>query len=117
MPGLGPGIHELLTASRDAVMVALEKGGWVYMVTNKPNGILYTGVTNDISRRIGEHRSGAIDGFSRRYGLKRLVFAEQHDDIRFAIQRERTIKHWSRAWKVRLVNQINLDWSDLYDSL
>lgn len=98
-------------------MVALQQGGWVYMVTNKPNGILYTGVTNDIVQRIGEHRSGTVEGFSRRYGLKRLVFAEQHDDIRFAIQREHTIKHWSRAWKVRLIISINPDWNDLYESL
>ncbi len=87
------------------------------MVTNKPNGILYVGVTSDIARRAWEHRSGAIDGFSKRYGLKQLVFAERHEDIRFAIQREKTIKHWSRAWKVRLVVATNPDWSDLYDSL
>jgi putative endonuclease len=93
------------------------QGGWVYMLTNKPNGILYVGVTSDIARRAWEHQSGAIDGFSKRYGLKRLVFAERHEDIRFAIQREKTIKHWSRAWKVRLVVATNPDWNDLYDSL
>lgn len=87
------------------------------MVTNKPNGILYVGVTSDLARRAWEHRTGAIDGFTRRYGLKRLVFAEQHDDIRWAIQREKTIKHWPRAWKVRLINEINPDWNDYYDSL
>lgn len=98
-------------------MTALRQGGWVYMVTNKPNGILYTGVTSDLQRRSWEHRTGAIDGFTRRYGLKRLVFAEQHGDIRWAIQREKTIKHWPRGWKVRLINEINPDWNDLYDSL
>ncbi|WP_368413141.1 GIY-YIG nuclease family protein [Dongia sp.] len=87
------------------------------MLTNKPNGILYVGVTSDIARRAWEHQSGAIDGFSKRYGLKRLVFAERHEDIRFAIQREKTIKHWSRAWKVRLVVATNPDCNDLYDSL
>ena len=97
-------------------MTALKQGGWVYILSNKPNGVLYTGVTNDLARRVGEHRSGAIDGFSRRYGLKRLVFAEQHDDIRFAIQREHTIKHWPRAWKVRLIVADNPDWDDLYES-
>jgi len=97
-------------------MAGLNHGGWVYMVTNRPNGILYTGVTNDIIRRAGEHRSGAIDGFSRRHGLKRLVFAEQHADIRLAIQREHTIKHWPRAWKVRLIIAINPEWNDLYES-
>ncbi len=98
-------------------MTALNRGGWVYMVTNKPNGILYVGVTSDLARRAWEHRTGAIEGFTQRYGLKRLVFAEQHDDIRWAIQREKTNKHWSRAWKVRLINEINPDWTDLYDSL
>ena len=93
------------------------QGGWVYMLTNKPNGILYVGVTSDIARRAWEHQSGAIDGFSKRYGLKRLVFAERHEDILFAIQREKTIKHWSRAWKVRLVVATNPDCNDLYDSL
>jgi putative endonuclease len=93
------------------------QGGWIYIVTNKPNGILYTGVTSDIARRAGEHRSGLVDGFTRRYGLKRLVYAERHEDIRFAIQREKTIKHWSRAWKIRLITSINPEWNDLYESL
>ncbi|MBL8709755.1 MAG: GIY-YIG nuclease family protein [Rhodospirillaceae bacterium] len=94
-----------------------EHGGWLYIVTNKPNGILYTGVTSDIARRAFEHRTGAVDGFTRRYALKRLVYVERHEDIRPAIQREKTVKHWSRAWKVRLINSVNPDWNDLYDSL
>ena len=97
-------------------MTGEEKGGWVYIVTNQPNGVLYLGVTSDIVRRIGEHRSGAIDGFTRRHGLKRLVYTERHEDIRFAIQREKTVKHWSRAWKVRLINSINPEWNDLYET-
>ena len=79
------------------------RGGWVYIMTNRANGTLYVGVTSDLARRAWEHREGAADGFTKRYGLKRLVFAERHDDIRTAIQREKNLKHWPRAWKVRLI--------------
>jgi len=92
-------------------------GGWVYMMTNRPNGTLYVGVTSDLARRAWEHRDGLIAGFSKRYGLKRLVWFERHDDIRAAIQRETNIKHWSRAWKVRLIVAANPDWIDLHDQL
>jgi putative endonuclease len=68
-------------------------GGWVYILTNKANGTLYVGVTGDLARRIQEHREGAVEGFSKRYGLKRLVYMEAHDDIRDAIHREKIIKH------------------------
>jgi putative endonuclease len=93
------------------------RGGWVYILTNKPNGILYIGVTADIARRASEHQAGAAPGFTRRYGVKRLVWCEHHDTIAGAIQREKTMKHWSRAWKVRLILATNPDWDDLYDSL
>ena len=92
-------------------------GGWVYILTNKPNGTLYIGVTSDLVRRAGEHRAGVVDGFTKRYGLKRLVYAEHHADIRLAIQREKTLKHWSRASKVRLTHEINPEWADLYETL
>lgn len=91
--------------------------GWVYIVTNQPNGTLYVGVTADLTRRVAQHREGKVPGFTARYGLKRLVYAEPHVDIRSAIQREKTIKHWPRAWKVRLINEANADWRDLYDDL
>lgn len=94
-----------------------DRGGWVYIVTNRPNGTLYVGVTSDLPKRIFEHRSGTVDGFTKRYGLKRLVFAERHDDIRTALQREKNLKHWSRAWKVRLIREANPNWDDLYDQL
>ncbi len=93
------------------------RGGWVYILTNRPNGTLYVGVTSDLARRVWEHREGAAEGFSKRYGLKRLVYAERHDDIRSAIQREKTIKHWPRAWKVALILEANPAWDDLYDRL
>ncbi len=92
-------------------------GGFVYIVTNKPNGVLYVGVTSDLPRRAYEHRESLIDGFSKAYGLKHLVWYEPYDDIRTAIQREKTMKHWPRAWKVRLINASNPNWSDLYDGL
>jgi len=92
-------------------------GGWVYIMTNRPNGTLYVGVTADLPRRIWEHRQGAADGFTKKYGLKRLVYAEPHDAIEGAIQREKNIKHWPRKWKVRLVLDANPDWNDLYDQL
>jgi putative endonuclease len=86
-------------------------------MTNKPNGTLYIGVTNDLARRIWEHKEGAVPGFTTRCGLTQLVYAERHDDIRDAIRRERTIKTWRRAWKVRLIRERNPDWKDLYGTL
>ena len=93
------------------------RGGWVYMMTNRRNGTVYTGVTSDLARRAYEHREGAIDSFTSRYGLTRLVWMECHDDILSAIQREKNIKHWPRAWKVRLIHADNPDWRDRYDEL
>ncbi|WP_330084647.1 GIY-YIG nuclease family protein [Methylocystis iwaonis] len=93
------------------------RGGWVYIATNRPNGTLYLGVTSDLARRGWEHREGVIDGFTKRYGLKRLVWYEPFEDIRTAIQREKTMKHWPRAWKVRLILDMNPEWRDLYEDL
>jgi putative endonuclease len=91
------------------------KGGWVYIMTNRRNGILYIGVTNDLGRRVWEHREGPVDGFTKRYGLKLLAYAEHHDDIRDAIRREKSMKRWARAWKVRLIHTENPNWDDLYE--
>ncbi len=74
-------------------------------------------MTSDLGRRISQHRTGAIDGFTKRTGLTRLVWVEPHPDIRDAIQRERTTKHWSRAWKVRLILDMNPEWRDLTETL
>jgi putative endonuclease len=93
------------------------QGGWIYILTNKPNGPLYVGVTSDLARRIWEHREGVADGFTKRYGLKRLVYVERYEDIRDAIQREKNLKHWSRAWKVRIILDANPAWDDLYSLL
>jgi putative endonuclease len=93
------------------------KGGYVYILTNRPNGVLYVGVTSNLVGRVYQHRSGIVDGFTKRYGLKRLVYFEMFDDIRDAIQREHTIKHWPRAWKVRKILAANPDWNDLYPTI
>jgi putative endonuclease len=92
-------------------------GGWVYILTNKPNGTLYTGVTAQLAMRIHQHRTGTGGVFTRRYKLKRLVYVEHHDRIEYAIQREATIKSWPRAWKVRLITASNPSWDDLYEHI
>ena len=89
----------------------------MYIMTNRPNGTLYVGVTANLARRTWEHREGVADGFTKQYGLKRLVYAERHDDIRNAIVRERRLKHWPRSWTVRLIRAANPEWADLYDGL
>jgi putative endonuclease len=91
--------------------------GWIYIMTNRPNGTLYVGVTNDVRGRACEHKAGQVEGFTHRYGLDRLVYAERHEDILSAIQREKNIKHWPRAWKVRLIGRHNPEWDDLIDTL
>ncbi len=93
------------------------RGSWVYIMTNRPNGTLYLGVTSNLARRVWEHREGAIEGFTKIYGLKHLVWYEPHDDIRTAIQREKNMKHWPRAWKARLILDMNPEWRDLYEGL
>ena len=109
MAGLVPAIQVLQNLRMAA--------GYPYFLTNRPNGTLYVGVTNDLVRRVYEHRSGFVEGFTRRYGLKRLVYFETFDSIQTAIQREHNIKHWPRAWKARLILANNPDWDDLYDTI
>ena len=92
-------------------------GGWLYIMTNRPNGTLYVGVTADLQRRVWQHRTGAVEGFTQRYELERLVYAEHHEEIREAIRREKAIKRWRRAWKVRLIQGSNPEWADITDTL
>jgi putative endonuclease len=92
-------------------------GGWVCIVTNRPNGILYTGVTSDIGWRAYEHRAGLVKGFIKRYSLKRLVYMEPYESIVDAIQRESNMKHWPRAWKAQLIVDSNPGWLDLFETL
>ena len=117
MAGLVPAIHESV-AARSAIPHHLQMGeAWVYIITNRPNDVLCTGVTRNLQKRIWEHRAGVVPGFTKRYGLKRLVYVERHADIQTAIQREHNMKHWSRTWKVRLILAANPQWTDLYDQL
>jgi putative endonuclease len=93
------------------------RGGFVYIMSNRKHGTLYVGVTADLVRRAYEHRTGCIEGFTRRYGLKRLIWFEGHEEIVPAIQREKAIKDWPRAWKVRLIERTNPEWADLYQGI
>ena len=90
---------------------------WVYIMTDRPNGTLYIGVTSNLVRRVWEHREGVVEGFTETYGLKRLVYYEGHESIVEAIRREKTLKHWVRAWKARLIVESNPGWVDLYPTL
>ena len=89
-------------------------GYWVYMLASGPNGTLYVGVTNDLVRRVAEHREGVAPGFTHKYGVKRLVWYEAHDSIEAAIRREKRLKKWPREWKVALIERANPLWSDLW---
>jgi len=94
-----------------------EMGGWVYIVTNRRDGTLYVGVTADLVRRIWEHREGVVEGFTKQYGLKMLVWFERHETVLGAIAREKAIKHWPRRWKVQLITKDNFEWLDLYEGI
>ena len=93
------------------------KGGYVYIMASRRDGTLYVGVTANLARRAFEHREGLIDGFTKQHGLKRLAYYEFLDNIRTAIQREKTVKHWLRLWKLALIQDMNPDWTDLYETL
>ncbi len=86
---------------------------YVYILTNRLGGALYIGVTNDLLRRITEHRAGVVAGFTRTYGLKTLVYFEETSDVFSAIQREKQLKAWKRDWKIQLIERENPDWKDL----
>ena len=88
---------------------------WVYIMSNRKDGVLYIGVTADLARRIVQHREGKGSAFCRRYGLTRLVYAEEHDSIEDAIAREKAMKAWKRAWKIELIEGVNPGWDDLFD--
>jgi putative endonuclease len=88
---------------------------WVYILTNHKDGRLYIGVTSDLAQRIYDHRRGMGSEFTRRYRLHRLVYVEAHATMPLAIAREKRLKAWNRAWKVRLINHDNPNWEDLFD--
>ena len=95
--------------------MVMGEGGFVYIMTNRRHGTLYVGVTACLTRRVAAHRRGEGSQFVRRYNLHRLVYVERHGEIESAIVREKQLKHWKRDWKIRLVEEQNPDWSDLFE--
>jgi putative endonuclease len=89
----------------------------VYILASRRNGTLYSGVTSDLIKRVYEHRTDAVDGFTKKYGVHTLVWFETHGDMYAAIQREKAIKEWKRAWKIELIKATNRYWLDLYPGL
>lgn len=87
------------------------------MMSNKQDGVLYIGVTSDIVKRVYEHKNSFVDGFTKQYNLKNLVYYEVYDEIEEAIKREKQLKNWHREWKIELVNKQNPKWEDLYESI
>jgi putative endonuclease len=93
------------------------KSFYVYILCSKQNGTLYIGVTSDLVERVYEHKNNLVDGFTKKYGVHRLVWYETHDSAENAITREKQIKKWKRAWKLNLIERINPKWIDLYESI
>lgn len=91
--------------------------GFVYIMANEKNGTIYLGVTNDLVRRVQEHKEGKVEGFTKKYVLKRLVYYEAGGGITDAIAREKQLKNWHRDWKIRLIEEKNPCWEDLYDEI
>ena len=91
--------------------------GYVYLLASERNGTLYLGVTSDLVARVRQHKEGFTDGFSKRYGVTRLVWFERHDRITDAIAREKRLKKWRRAWKLDLIETLNPSWEDLYEAV
>ena len=90
---------------------------WVYILASKPRGTLYVGVTNDLLRRVAEHRDGLVPGVTKTYGVKMLVYFEEHASVLEAIKREKQVKRWARTWKIDLIREKNPEWRDLFDEI
>lgn len=95
----------------------MEKKFYVYILANKKNGFLYTGMTSGLAKRIWEHKNAVVDGHTKSYSIKRLVYFEVYDDFENAEKREKKLKKWRRAWKISLIEEKNPDWNDLYESI
>jgi len=90
---------------------------YVYILASRRTGTLYVGVTNDLVRRVYEHKSDLVDGFTKRCGVHLLVYHENTGDVASAIQREKQIKKWNRAWKIKMIERMNPGWKDLYNEI
>jgi putative endonuclease len=97
--------------------VSRERIYWVYILASKLGGTLYIGVTSNLVKRVYEHRTEVVAGFTKEYGVHRLVYFEQHADIEAAIRREKRLKKWNRVWKIRLIEEANPNWDDLYPQI
>jgi len=95
----------------------MERQPAVYILPSKPNGPLYIGVTSDLIKRVWEHNNNMVDGFTKKYGVHRLVYFELHPDMLSAIAREKQLKKWNRAWKLELIEEKNPEWEDLSDEI
>ena len=95
----------------------MTKAGFVYIMANRRNGTIYIGVTSDLIARVQQHREGLVPGFTERYGCKLLVYFELYDDLQDARLQEKQMKEWKRSWKIRLIEESNLEWADLYPTL
>ena len=95
----------------------MSRSYWVYILASKPRGTLYVGVTNDLAKRVHQHKTRKGAAFTRQYGTTRLVSAEEHNDIEKAIEQEKRLKRWRRAWKLDLIERHNPDWKDLFESV
>jgi putative endonuclease len=95
----------------------MKENFYVYILTSQKRGTLYIGVTSDLIKRVYEHKNGLVDGFTKKYGVHKLVYFEVLRDSERAIMRERQLKKWNRVWKLRLIEDHNPEWEDLYESL
>ena len=95
----------------------MAKDYYVYILASRPGGALYVGVTNDLVGRVYQHKQGFVEGHTKRYKISQLVHFELFSSVYQAIQREKNIKHWSRAWKTKLITENNAEWRDLYDEI
>ena len=95
----------------------VDKRLFVYILASQRNGTLYIGVTSGLAKRIGEHKNKFVDGFTKKYSVDKLVYYEAHDSAEAAIQREKQLKKWNRAWKLRLIERMNPEWRDLYKEI
>ena len=95
----------------------MEKQPAVYILASRPHGSLYIGVTSNLVKRVWEHKNNAVEGFTKRYNIHHLVWYELHDSMESAIIREKRLKNWKREWKIRLIEDMNPNWNDLYPDI
>jgi len=95
----------------------LTRSYYVYLLASRRKGTVYVGVTNDLAKRVWQHKQGLVEGFTKRYGVRTLVWYEQTESIEAAIVREKQIKNWNRDWKIELIEASNPEWKDLYEQI